>query len=96
MHAEGRAQLNHERVVDWQEGRSYRIEVFGGTMPMDDLVAELAVTPDGAGSLLRMTMTYRPRWGRFGRVIEPILLRPNDAPHDAQGDRGPRGKGRGW
>jgi hypothetical protein len=66
----------HERVVDWQEGRSYRIEVFGGTMPMDDLLAELAVTPDPAGSSLRMTMSYRPRWGLFGRLIEPLILRP--------------------
>lgn len=66
----------HERVVDWQEGRSYRIEVFGGTMPMDDIVAELAVEPEGTGSLLRMTMRYRPRWGLLGRLIEPVLLRP--------------------
>jgi hypothetical protein len=66
----------HERVVDWQEGRSYRIEVFGGTMPMDDLMAELAVTPDHAGSVLRMTMSYRPRWGLLGRLIDPLVLRP--------------------
>lgn len=66
----------HERVVDWQEGRSYRIEVFGGTMPVDDIVAELAVEPEGAGSVLRMTMQYRPRWGVVGRLVEPVLLRP--------------------
>lgn len=66
----------HERVVDWQEGRSYRIEVFGGTMPLDDIQAELAVTPVGVGSELRMTMQYRPRWGVAGRLIEPVLLRP--------------------
>jgi hypothetical protein len=66
----------HERVVDWQEGRSYKIEVFGGTMPMDDLVAELAVAPDLTGSVLRMTMAYRPRWGLVGRLIDPVLLRP--------------------
>ena len=66
----------HERVVDWQEGRSYRIEVFGGTMPLDDIVAELAVTPAPSGSTLRMTMRYRPRWGLAGRLIEPVLLRP--------------------
>lgn len=66
----------HERVVDWQEGRSYRIEVFGGTMPLDDLQAELAVEPSGTGALLRMTMTYRPRWGLAGRLVEPVLLRP--------------------
>jgi hypothetical protein len=66
----------HERVVDWQEGRSYRIEVFGGTMPLDDLQAELAVEPSGTGSNLRMTMHYRPRWGLVGQIIEPVLLRP--------------------
>lgn len=66
----------HERVVDWQEGRSYQIEVFGGTMPIDDIVAELAVEPEGAGSVLRMTMQYRPRWGVVGRLVEPVLLRP--------------------
>jgi hypothetical protein len=66
----------HERVVDWKEGRSYRIEVFGGTMPLDDLQAELAVDPSGTGALLRMTMQYRPRWGLLGRLIEPVLLRP--------------------
>jgi Polyketide cyclase / dehydrase and lipid transport len=66
----------HERVVDWQEGRSYRIEVFGGTMPLDDLQAELAVEPSGTGAVLRMTMHYRPRWGLVGRLIEPLLLRP--------------------
>jgi hypothetical protein len=66
----------HERVVDWQEGRSYRIEVFGGTMPMDDITAELAVAPEPKGSTLRMTMTYRPRWGLLGRLIDPLVLRP--------------------
>jgi hypothetical protein len=66
----------HERVVDWQEGRSYRIEVFGGTVPMDEILAELAVEPEGAGSLLRMPIRYRPRWGLLGRLIEPVLLRP--------------------
>lgn len=66
----------HERVVDWQEGRSYRIEVFGGTMPLDDIQAELAVTPVGVESELRMTMRYRPRRGLAGRLIEPVLLRP--------------------
>lgn len=66
----------HERVVDWQEGRSYRIEVFGGTMPLEDIVAELAVQPVDAGSILRMTMRYHPRWGLIGRLVEPVLLRP--------------------
>ncbi|MDP3194711.1 SRPBCC family protein [Tabrizicola sp.] len=66
----------HERVVDWQEGRSYRIEVFGGTMPMDNITAELAVAPEPQGSTLRMTMTYSPRWGLFGQLIDPVLLRP--------------------
>ena len=66
----------HERVIDWQEGRSYRIAVFGGTMPMDDITAELAVEPDITGAALRMTMTYRPRWGLAGRLVEPVLLRP--------------------
>jgi hypothetical protein len=65
-----------ERVVDWQEGRSYRIEVFGGTMPLDDILTELAVETLGTGTVLRMTMQYRPRWGLLGRLVEPVLLRP--------------------
>jgi len=66
-----------ERVVEWQEGRSYTVEVVEGTMPVVDARVTLAVepTPDG-GSRGTITMSYRPKPGLHWQLAEPIALRP--------------------
>jgi hypothetical protein len=66
----------HERVIEWTEGQGYTIEVFNGTMPLTNIIAKLNTVPSGTGSEISMQMSYRPKWGLFGKMLEPVALRP--------------------
>lgn len=66
-----------EKVVDWQEGRSYTVEIYDGTMPIERTLTTLGLEPDGnGGTMLYMVSDYTPKFGWFGRIVDPIMLRP--------------------
>jgi len=64
-----------ERVVDWRPGESYTVEIYAGTMPIRDVRTTLAVTPKGAGSRAVMQISYTPKLGILGRLLDVIMLR---------------------
>lgn len=66
----------HERVVEWNEGRNYTIDIFAGTLPLRDIRTTMGVEPVGQGSQITMRMAYQPKLGVFGRIIDPVVLRP--------------------
>jgi hypothetical protein len=65
-----------ERIVDWQEGRSYTVDIYDGSMPVDDMFTTLGLLPraDG-GTELYMETTYRPRYGLLGTIADRLMLR---------------------
>jgi hypothetical protein len=65
-----------ERVTDWREGRSYTVEIFDSTLPVDNTETTLGLEPLGSGTRLFMRTQYTPSWGPAGRVLDVLLLRP--------------------
>ena len=65
-----------ERVIAWTEGRSYTVDIFDSTLPVDGITTTLGLESLGAGTLLFMQTRYRPRWGIVGAVADVVLLRP--------------------
>jgi len=64
-----------ERVVEWEDGRGYKIEVTGGTLPVGDVTASLFVEPTASGSVLWMEMRYLPKWGLAGQILDRVMMR---------------------
>lgn len=63
-----------ERVIDWRPGESYTVEIYAGTMPIEDVRTTLAVFANGAGSRAVMQIVYTPKFGLFGRILDALLL----------------------
>lgn len=64
-----------ERVIGWQQGRSYTVEVFDSTLPVDGTTTTLGLVPRDAGASLFMETSYNPRWGIVGFVLDAVVLR---------------------
>lgn len=71
---DGRNHLR-ERVVDWQEGRSYTVQIIASTMPIRDAFTTLALEPVAQATRLVMEMRYEPRFGLLGQVADSLILR---------------------
>jgi len=65
-----------ERVVRVVEGQLLEIEIFAGTMPVDDarVLLELADLDDG-GACVTMSMRYRSRYGMLGSMMDALVMR---------------------
>jgi hypothetical protein len=65
-----------ERVIDWQEGRSYTVAIYAGTLPIQDARTTLGLVPKLDGSTrLYMETSYRPRYGLFGVIADHLMIR---------------------
>jgi hypothetical protein len=65
-----------ERVIDWQEGRSYTVAIYAGTLPTEDAKTTLGLVPEPDGSIrLYMEISYRPRNGLFGVIADHLIIR---------------------
>ncbi len=65
-----------ERIIDWQEGRSYTVDIYDGSMPVDDMHTTLGLEPrPGGGTELFMETTYRPRYGVLGTIADVLMIR---------------------
>lgn len=68
---------NHirERVTEWNEGSSYTVEIYEGTMPLKSAYATLGVEPVGPHrSRAVMKMHYTPRFGPVGWLIDQLMM----------------------
>ncbi len=64
-----------ERVIDWRPDESYTVEIYAGTMPIHNVRTTLAVTRNDAGSRAVMKISYTPKLGLLGRLLDHLLLR---------------------
>ncbi|MFQ5509768.1 MAG: SRPBCC family protein [Leptospirillia bacterium] len=69
-------QFLRERVVDWNEGEWYRVEIFESSMPLASAFGTLGVSDaaDG-GSEAYMIMDYTPKFGPLGRLMDRMMMR---------------------
>ncbi len=68
-----------ERIVDWNEGSSYTIEIFDGSRnPFAKALGTLAVEPLGEGrSLVSMSLEWKPKGGIFSGLLGRALKGQN-------------------
>ncbi|MGR3659589.1 MAG: SRPBCC family protein [Paracoccaceae bacterium] len=64
-----------ERVTNWEEGKTYTVDIYEGTLPMKSMQATLAVESDDGGSLLSMQFDYTPKFGLLGRLMDVLVMR---------------------
>ena len=65
-----------ERVVDWQPGRSYTVDIYESSMPLRTARATLgADAASGGTATARMTIAYTVKFGPLGAVMDALMLR---------------------
>ena len=66
-----------ERIIDWQPGTSYTVDIYEGSMPLDKSISTIGVRPNaGGGSTVYMDFEYTPSFGILGRIMNLVMLRP--------------------
>jgi carbon monoxide dehydrogenase subunit G len=66
-----------EKIVRWQEGESYTIELSEFSLPLKSAAATLSVRATGKDtSELRMLMDFTPKFGPLGWVMGKLMMRP--------------------
>jgi hypothetical protein len=65
-----------ERIIDWQEGESFTVDIYEGTMPVNNIKTSLGITPNATGGAqLYMHMEYTPKWGFVGSVLNRLVMK---------------------
>jgi hypothetical protein len=73
--ADGRNYIR-ERIVTWEEGRSYTVDIYDGTMPLKSALATLTVEPLGPSrARAAMRLEYLPKFGALGWLLDVVMLR---------------------
>lgn len=67
-----------ERIVEWTEGESYLVDIYGGSKvpPFKQARARLAVRPDGEGAIVTGTLEYSLKFGPVGALMDRLLVAP--------------------
>ncbi|MCH7910422.1 MAG: SRPBCC family protein [Candidatus Hydrogenedentes bacterium] len=64
-----------EKVVKWNEGRGYTVEISDMSMPLKKAQARLQVEPaDGDTCLATMEMTYVVKFGVLGVLMDKMMI----------------------
>ncbi|NOZ32422.1 MAG: SRPBCC family protein, partial [Alphaproteobacteria bacterium] len=67
-----------ERVLEWNEGSDYTVEIYEGSMPVDKAIIKIGITPlplAGGGTQVFMDFAYAPRMGPLGKVLDVVMMR---------------------
>lgn len=64
-----------ERVIDWQDGRQYTVDIYDSQLPMNEPKTTLGLLPLERGTRLFMETQYRPRYGMVGALLDALVLR---------------------
>ena len=67
-----------EVISEWNEGESITLEVIGGKMlpPYKFMRGHFQLAPDGAGTRVTFTFSYELKYGKLGRLMDILLIRP--------------------
>lgn len=65
-----------EKVIDWQEGRSYTVHIYESILPLKSLYTTIGITPIGESeSDVYMKAEYEPKFYAVGKLFDVVLLR---------------------
>ncbi len=66
-----------ERIIEWHDGRDYKIEIYAGkgTPPFKTAVGHLKVLPDGSRTKVSMHFHYSLKFGPIGSLMDRLLVK---------------------
>ena len=65
-----------ERIVDYRPGKSIKIDIYDGTMPLKSMSGTLVFEEiRGGKTRIRMTVDFEPRMGVVGKLLTPLMRR---------------------
>ena len=67
-----------EEIVEYNDGESMTVLVLSGPIPVEDMraVFRIAEVDEGATRVM-VEMSYRPKFGLLGSVMNPLMIRPS-------------------
>jgi hypothetical protein len=67
-----------ERIVEWTEGESYLVDIYGGSKlpPFKRAGARISLRPDGGGTIVTGTLEYSLKFGPVGLLMDRLLVAP--------------------
>lgn len=67
----------HEKVIAWDEGRSFRVTLVEHALPVHWAEAGMRLERESAASTrVTVSMDYLPKYGALGRLLDRAVLRP--------------------
>lgn len=67
-----------EEIVEFHEGESMTVDVTKGALPVKNMQAVFRVFEVAEGvTRVTVEMSYRPRFGPLGYVMNPLIIRPS-------------------
>ncbi len=64
-----------ERIIDYNEGRSMKIDVYEGSMPLKSMNAEMEVIQRGEHTQVRMRFLFEAKYGPLGWIMGALMMR---------------------
>ena len=67
-----------ERIIEWNEGKDYTIEVYqfdGPLPPFKEVIANLRIEADGNQTIATMTMEYDMKMGLIGVAMSQLMIK---------------------
>ncbi len=64
-----------ERIVAWQDGEAYTIEIYDGSLPLREAFGHFSLTPEGQGTAASFTMEYKLKFGPVGGLLDVLVVR---------------------
>lgn len=64
-----------ERVVAWNEGEGYRVEIFDSSMPLSRAFATIGVRDAAGGAEAYMILDYTVKFGPLGWLMDLMMMR---------------------
>ena len=67
-----------EKVIEWEEGKSFTAEVQGGKMlpPYRFMRGQIKLESSGKFTKATFAFTYQLKFGWLGRIMDQLLVRP--------------------
>lgn len=66
-----------EEIVGWEKEKEVRISLTNAAMPLNDIEATIRFKAiDGQSCTVDFTMSYTPKFGPLGWVMDRVMLRP--------------------
>ncbi|MEM1415469.1 MAG: SRPBCC family protein [Myxococcota bacterium] len=68
---------NHvvEEVIRWEPLEAVEVAIVRGSMPLKDARAGFQLTPEGAGTRIDLRMSYTPKLGPLGALMDVLMMR---------------------